>query len=328
MTVLLFVMISMLMVSLSLSVHAKEKIVFADAGWGSIRFHNEVARTIIEEGYDYPTDVISGSLSALFLGLKKGDVDAYMEVWTNDLRDVYYPAIEEGTIIQVSVNYDDNAQGLYVPTYVIEGDSQRNIEPMAPELKTVRDLKNYWKVFLDEEDPSKGRIYGSPPTWTTTDKILRIKLKSYGLDDYYNYFSPGSDSALRAMLVGAYEKGEPIVAYYWEPTWVMGMLDMTLLEEPPYSDKKWLEDETFDCAFKQMDIAIAVNHKLPEKAPKVVKFLSQYHTSSKIASQALAYMRENEAETREAALWFLRNREDIWTQWIPEDIVAKVKKAI
>ncbi len=31
----------------------KKTIVFADAGWDSIRFHNDVARFIIEKGYGY-----------------------------------------------------------------------------------------------------------------------------------------------------------------------------------------------------------------------------------------------------------------------------------
>ena len=30
---------------------------FADAGWDSIRVHNSIAHTIIEEGYGYDTDV-------------------------------------------------------------------------------------------------------------------------------------------------------------------------------------------------------------------------------------------------------------------------------
>lgn len=324
---MMFVIISVILTSLTLNVTAQDKIVFADAGWGSIRFHNEVARVIIEKGYEYPTSVISGSTATTFLGLEQGDIDAYMEVWTNDLGEIYYPALEEGTISQVSVNYNDNSQGLYVPTYVIEGDQERNIQPQAPDLKTVKDLEKYWELFQDEENPSKGRIYGSPPGWTI-DRILRTKIKSYGLDQYFNCFSPGSTTALSAAIVGAYEKGEPIVAYFWEPSWVIGMLDMTLLEEPPYSDKKWHEAETFDCAFKKMDIAIAVNQELPERVPEVVKFLSHYHTSSNMTSKALSYMRENEVDAREAALWFLRNREDVWTQWIPEKITKKIKTAI
>ncbi len=73
-----------------MSAAAKDKIVFADPGWDSVRFHNGVAQTIIEEGYGYPTEVIAGSTAATFLGLIEGDIDVYMEIWTANLGDTYY----------------------------------------------------------------------------------------------------------------------------------------------------------------------------------------------------------------------------------------------
>jgi len=307
------------------SVLAKDKIVFVDSGWDSIRFHNSVAQTIIEKGYGYPTEDIPASSASIVLGLKQGDIDIDMEWWISGAGEMYWEALKEGLIIEASVNINDNAQGLYVPTYMIKGDSERGIEATAPGLKTIFDLKNYWELFKDEEDTSKGRIYGAPPVWVT-DEILRIKLKTYDMYEYYNYFSPGSDSALSAVIAGAYEKGEPIVAYYWEPTWLMGMLDMTLLEDEPYSDEKWNNGRA--CEFKPTDCVIAINKDLPKKAPEVVDFLKNYHTNSAMVNAALSYMRENECDSQEAAIWFLKTREDVWIKWVPEEIAEKVKEAI
>jgi len=304
---------------------AKDKIIFVDSGWDSIRFHNSVAQTIIEKGYGYPTEDIPASSASIVLGLKQGDIDIDMEWWISGAGEMYWEALKEGLIIEASVNINDNAQGLYVPTYMIKGDSERGIEATAPDLKTIFDLKNYWELFKDDEDPSKGRIYGAPPVWVT-DEILRIKLKTYDMYEFYNYFSPGSDSALSAVIAGAYEKGEPIVAYYWEPTWLMGMLDMTLLEDEPYSDEKWNNGRA--CEFKPTDCVIAINKDLPKKAPEVVDFLKNYHTNSAMVNAALSYMMENECDSRDAAIWFLKTREDVWTKWVPEEIAEKVKEAI
>ena len=326
-SILTILLISIFLFSLTLTSIAKDIIVFADPGWDSARFHNSIAQTIIEKGYGYPTEVIAGSTAATFLGLIEGDIDVYMEIWTANLGDTYYDPIKEGSIIETSINFDDNAQGIYVPTYMIKGDSERGIEAVTPDLKTVFELKNYWEILKDEEEPSKGRIYGSPPGWKI-DQVLRLKMKTWGLEETYNYFSPGSDSALSAAIVAAYEKGEPIAAYYWEPTWIMGMLDMTLLEDTPYSEEKWTEENGYACEFSAMDIAIAVNKDFPERAPEIVEFLKNYHTNSAMASAALAYMMENDCETMDAAIWFLKTREDVWTKWVPEDIAEKVKEAI
>ncbi len=196
---------------------------------------------------------------------------------------------------------------------------------MAPGLKTVKDLEKYWEVFKDPEDPGKGRIYGSPPGWKV-DEILREKIETYGLDNTYNYFSPGSDASLAASLASAYKKGGPWVGYYWEPTWVTGLYDVTLLEDEEYSDEKW--ENGYACEWPAVDVTIAVHKSLPDRAPEIVEFLGNYKTSSALTSEALAYMQENEVEARDAAEWFLREKEDIWTEWVPEDVANKVKEAL
>ncbi|WP_243641284.1 glycine betaine ABC transporter substrate-binding protein [Xylanivirga thermophila] len=303
----------------------KEKLIFADAGWDSIKIHNAIAATIIENGYGYKTDIMTGSSPIVIRGIRQGDIDICMESWTDNIKDVYEPGIENGEIIELSVNFDDNAQGLYVPTYVIEGDKERGIEPLAPDLKSIKDLPRYWDVFNDPDMPNKGRIYGAPPNWAS-DEILRTKMDTYKLDETYDYFNPGSDTSLNTSIVSAYEKGEPWVGYYWDPTWITGKYDMTLLEDEPYTEEKWANG--YRCEFPGVRVTIAVNKNLPEKTPEVAEFLKNYKTSTKLTSEMLAYMQDNDAEPEEVAKWFLQEHKDIWTKWVPDDIAQKVNASI
>lgn len=120
-----------------------------------------------------------------------------------------------------------------MPTYVIEGDEARDIEPIAPDLKYISDLADYPDVFVGTDDPDKGVIIGATPGWAINE-IFEEAIIEYGLDEYYNYMSPGSESAINASLVKAYDSGEPWLGYNYEPNWIMGMYDMTpLLEEDP-----------------------------------------------------------------------------------------------
>src|SRR5690625_2338880 len=128
----------------------KEPIQFGDGGWESARFHNEGACIIIEEGYGYKTEEVTGSTAAIMTGIENNDIDVHMEIWSENVMDIYEPGLEEGYYIKQSVNFDDNFQGLYVPTYVIEGDPERGIEPMAPDLKYITDLPDYWELFKDQ----------------------------------------------------------------------------------------------------------------------------------------------------------------------------------
>jgi glycine betaine/proline transport system substrate-binding protein len=306
-------------------VDGKPTIVFGDAGWDSFTFHNEVAKFIVEQGYGYKTDVTMGSTATTFTGLRQGDIDVYMETWTTNLGDTYQEALDAGDVLEIATNYSDSAQGLYVPTYVIKGDPDRGIEPVAPELKSVQDLPKHWEAFKDEEEPTKGRVYGAIPGWKV-DEITRIKLETYGIDKTYNYFSPGSEAALASSIAAAYEKGEPWVGYYWEPTWVMGKYDMTLLEDTPYSEEKW--NNGYACEMPSVDVTVLVNKNMTEKAPDLVEFLKNYKTSSKVTSEALAYMQQNEVGADEAAKWFLQEHEDLWTKWVTDDVAGKVKEAL
>lgn len=303
----------------------KETLVFADPGWDSIRFHNSVAQFIIENGYNYKTDVIPGSTPTTFTGFRNGDIDIYMELWKQNIIDEYNDAIKKGEIVEVSVNFDDNRQGLYVPTFVIKGDPGRGIEPMAPDLKSVKDLPKYWELFKDPEDPGKGRIFGAVPGWKA-DEVLFEKFKTYGLNEKFNYFRPGSDTALAAAIAKAVEEGKPWVGYYWEPTWISGKYDLTLLEEDEYSDEKW--NNGYACEWPSTDVTVCVHKDMVERAPEVVEFLKHYKTSTDLTAEALAYMQDNEATAEETARWFLKEHEEIWTKWVPKEVVQKVKEAL
>ncbi len=300
-------------------------LVFADAGWDSIRLHNYVAAFILENGYGYQTDVILGSTPITFAGFRAGDIDIYMELWHDNFPDAYAEAIELGEIEVTSVNFDDNAQGLYVPAFLIEGDAERGIEALAPDLKSVFDLPEYKDLFENPEDPDKGLIVGSPPGWFA-DEVLSAKMEHYGLEDYFTYLRPGSDTALATSIARAMETGEPWVGYYWEPTWIMGKYDMILLEEPTYDPAKW--EDNYQCAFPSTEVTTGVHRDMLERAPEVVEFLRHYETSSELTSEYLSYMMENEVEAEQAAIALLKENEELWSGWVPDDIAGKVKSAL
>ena len=304
---------------------AKETLVFADMGWDSAQVHNRVAAFIVENGYGYGVDFIPGETIPLFQGTVRGDIDINMEVWYANQKEAADKAVAAGKVLDLGDNFPDSWQGWLVPTYVIKGDPARGIKPMAPDLKSVSDLPKYAKLFKDVEDPGKGRFYSCIAGWEC-EKINDKKFEAYDLNDSYNLLLPGSNAALVASLVGAYKKGEPWFGYYWAPTWVLGLYDMTPLEEPAYDEKVF--HSTGKCAYPAVRVKIYVNSGLTKKAPDVVEFLKKYETTQDMANKFLAFMREKEADTDAAAEWFLKSYEDVWTGWVPADVAARVKKAM
>jgi glycine betaine/proline transport system substrate-binding protein len=296
----------------------KGTLVFADLLWDSALFHNRVAAFILEHGYGYEIEYIPGETIPLFTGLAAGDIDISMEIWVENQLKAYLDAVAAGDVTDLGMNFPDSTQGWFVPTYMIEnGDLPENV--------SVSDLADYWKLFEDPEDPTKGIFYAGSPGWECTGIDVE-KMKAYGLDDYYNYFITGSGDTLAASMVAAYEKEEAWFGYYWKPTFIMGQLDMTQVIEPPYDEEVWATNKGM--AYPADRIDIVVNSSLLDRAPEVVTFLRNYETLANMIARALVYMEENEVDHEGAAIWFLQEYEDTWTQWVPAEIADQVKDAL
>ena len=297
----------------------KQAVIFADLGWDSAQVHNRIAAFIIENGYGYPeSQFIPGETITLFEGLARGDVDIEMECWVENQQEAYDKHIAAGDLVDLGSNFPDNWQGWLVPTFMIENGD-------LPEGVSVDDMPQYWELFKDPEDKTKGRFVNSVPGWECTG-INSEKLKLYGLDEYYTDFIAGSDAALSGSMAAANEKGEPWFGYYWSPTWVLGKLDMTKIEEPPFDEEIW--ETTKACAYPANKVNIVVNASLLDSAPDIVEFLRNYETTADMANKALAYMQETKADTTAAAIYFLQEYESLWTQWVPSDVANKVKAAL
>lgn len=290
-----------------------KKVVFGDNSWDSIQVHNRIVAFILENGYgNYETEFMPGNTSPLFTGLRNGDIDVYMESWHENFLEVYNEAIDSGDVLNIGPNMPPAPQGWYVPRYMIEGDPERGIEATAPELDSIEDLNKYWELFKDPEAPQKGRIMVGPPGWLVT-KISQQMIADHGLADNYNGFLPGSSTALAASMVGAFEQGEAWVGYYWEPTAVLGKLDMVMIpgtEFPPTS------------------VDILVNAEFSAADPQLIEFLKRYNTTIDQNNKVLAAMEEQDLDSEGAARWFLENYEDQWVEWVSSEVAENVKAAL
>jgi len=320
----------------------KEVIKFSDQQWQTHWINNAIAMFIVEHGYECPAETVVITTPVMYQVLPEGDVDVNLELWRMNAMEWYNEVTSEGTVIDLGPIFEKSVQGWYVPRYVIEGDPERGIEPMAPDLKSVFDLPQYKEVFQDPENPDKGLLISCITGWKCAI-VNRAKLYAYGLEDDYNILEPGTSPALDAAIAGAYKKGDPILAYYWEPTWLMGKYDMYLLEEPEYTDACWdaltkvtegtIEPEEAPkeagCSYERLAIHKGIHHELADRAPEVVEFLKKMVVGTDPLNKTAAYMEGNEAEAEEAALWFFQNYPDRWRSWIAEDdVLARVEAAL
>lgn len=163
-----------------------------------------------------------------------------------------------------------------MPRYVIEGDPQRKLEAKAPKLRSIADLAQYAEVFRDPEEPGKGRFYNCPAGWTCELENSEM-LKSYGLEETFTNFRPGTGPALDAAVLSSYRRGEPILFYYWSPTPLMGRADLVRLEERPGVDKR-------------IRIQVGLSRTFHDQAPELVAVLEKVNLPAELLNSDLARM--------------------------------------
>ena len=302
-------------------------IVFAELGYDSADILTDLARFVLEEGFGCATDAIPGATLPILQGLIRGDVDVDMEVWVDNTPEFWQEAVAAGRVRELSHVFDDAAQGFYVPRYLVEGDAERGIEPLAPDLRAVSDLPRYAALFRDPEQPDKGRFYNCVIGWYC-EGINNVKMVVYGLENHFTNFRPGTGIALETTMQTAYTLGEPWLGYYWEPTGIMGRLDMLPLEEPPFGDACFAhmnamaeadtpELATDACDYPVVVAAVGLGSAFADTIPAPIEsFLDSFYLSTATINEMLAFMEANDANTQEAALAFMRESPEVWSAWL------------
>jgi len=298
-------------------------VLFGGMSWESNLVIVEIERFIMEKGYGCATDVLPTETLPALAALERGDLDINAEIWLNSTVDYWYKAADTGRVKRIGDVFSGR-ESWYIPRYTAE---------KLPELKRVTDLPKFKEYFRDPEEPAKGRFYGCPAGWVC-EVVNTNQWKGLGLEDSYTMFSPGSGASQKAALAAAYQRKEDIVFYYWEPTPLAGALDLVELEFPPH------DTSTFRClsdpncpnpkasAYPENPVFTAVNTKFSEDAPVLTAFLSKVRIPREVVNKFLAHMEDTQIEPDAVALWFLRNDSDVWTQWVPADVAARVKAAL
>jgi len=331
----LFIILSCVMVAVLITGCAGETkeekplIKFYDGSWESLWISNAIAQFILEEGYGYETETVTLDTAVMMVSIVEGDVHVNLETWWQNMLEWWFDNLEAGTIIELADCLEGGPQFYIIPQWVHEEYG----------INTIDDMKEHWELFKDPEDQSKGQFINCRIGWTCGE-INKVKMETYGIDEYYNIIEPGSAGAMDAALVGAMLKEEPIFGYYWAPTAIMGMYDWHILEEPEYDEDLWADidaamaDDTLRpvaevCAYPSVPLPISMNAEFAEKVPDVVAVFNKMVIGLDKMNKMAAWSQDNDInDYTETAIWFFNEYESLWRTWITTDAYNKVKDAL
>lgn len=306
---------------------------FAEIGWDSGKFFTEVARYVLEKGYDCTTETVNGSNSITLGAVATNDLQVFVEYWNGRTAAVETAAKEGKVKVVGDLVKGGSVEGFYVPAYVVQGDPKRGIKAVAPDLKSVSQLPGYSKFFADPEDPTKGSVLNCPIGWQCESDNTQ-KLKAYKLDAAYTNTHPGTGAAMNATIASAYERGKPIVYYYYQPSTLLARYPSIRLDEPAFNEKCWKTINNSKDSSPCPSASPVTNLKVVVSAPfaaadsTTVDFLSKMSLPMSAVNQALASMGATKADPRSLAIQYLKANPHELATWVPADVAKKVEASI
>lgn len=306
------------------------RITIAEMSWLSAALEAAVLERILVEGYGCDAELQPGdTVPTATSMLQKSEPTIAPELWVSTAADIWAKIQKKGNVYKANdIFADGGKEGWWIPDYVAEEN---------PGLESVHDLPEHAELFTETASGGDGRLYGCPPGWgcevITNNLYEALDLGDNGFES--KPFSPGSGANLKASIARKVTRKQPIVAYYWGPTAVIGRYNLVRLDIPEgYQQDKFQCLTDKNCENPQVadwppgEVAVAVVKDLEKQAPDVAEMLSKMQYPNDVVNKLLAWADSRSEEPEAAAERFLRKYPEVWTKWVPSDVADKVKASL
>jgi len=285
---------------------------------------------ILSKGYGCQTEMVSSTTILGFTSqVERGDPHIIPHGWIGLVKEIFDPALKDGRVLLAAELLPEGGlQGWYIPKY---------IQDANPDIVTVEDALKRPDLFPSPDDPSRGAIHNGSEGWGITIATSQL-YKAYKADEAgFDLIPAGSSTALDGSISRAYERGLGWLGVYWEPTGLMGKYDMVLLgSEVPLNQEEWDScTVVLECANPQptawptAPVYTTLAASWAKTAPKeVLDYLNKRTLSNAVTNKVLLHMTESQEDGDVAAVWFLQNYPQIWTEWVSEAVAAKIKASL
>lgn len=320
--------------SLSSAANAQEcgSVSIAEMNWASAELMANVDALILEVGFGCDVTLVPGATETTFASMEtRGQPDVAPELWINAVRIALDTAKEEGSLHALN---SGPITGLGEGWWITP-----DFAAAHPELDTVEKVLARPDLFPHPEDPSRGAFMGCPAGWGC--QLVNANLfRAFDMEELgWTMVDPGSAAGLDGSMARAVERGEPWFGYYWSPTAMIGRYNMVML---PF-ETEWGGTENWDScialseqdcldpqptAWTVSEVETVVTTRFLETAGVARDYFEARVFPGDAMNAMLVYMNENQATGEEAAFEFLTSHEDIWTQWVSEDVAARIRAGI
>ncbi|MFT5047647.1 MAG: glycine betaine/proline transport system substrate-binding protein [Porticoccaceae bacterium] len=284
------------------------EVTITQMNWDSAAIVTAVSKFLMEQGYGCEVTAVPSDTTPAMTSLSENnEPDIVTELWRNSAGDAYSKLKASGKIEELGNVLDPGGvEGWWLPTYLVEA---------HPELATIDGV-------MANPELVGGMFNNCPDGWgcrVVNDNLIRaLDLEGKGIE----IFNHGSGETLATSMAAAYESEEPWFGYYWGPTTPLGMFDMTSIDLGEYDEEAFAANQNANApdpkpsAFPAAPVLTIVTKDFMGTHPDIAEMMSHVTFKTATMSQLLAWKQDNNASNEEAAVYFLKNNQDEWSDWI------------
>lgn len=273
-----------------------EPIRLAMLEWSGAQISSKVAGQILEKA-GYKVEYVTAGNYPHFTGLADGTLSASVEIWLNNVGEVYPKALEAGDVKDIGTLGLETAEGWLYPKFMEE------VCPGLPDWTALEEPDCAMALATPDTLP-EGRFLDYPADWGS--RAAQI-LEDNNLP--YVAVPSGSEGALIAELRAADAKKTPLMMMFWGPHSVLAEVETEWVEMPPCIE------ETEEHCITPPDVNKVVWSGFEEKWPAAFEILEAFRMDTQDQQEMMLRIDNGESLDDVTADW-VATHEEVWQPWV------------
>jgi glycine betaine/proline transport system substrate-binding protein len=274
-----------------------EPIKLAMLEWTGQHVSTHIAGQLLEK-LGYKVEYVTAGNFPEFSGLSDGSLSASVEVWLNNVGDIFPKAIEEKKIENIGLLKLQTKEGWIYPKYM---------EQTCPGLPdwTALEKPDCVQALSTPETAPNGRFLDYPADWGSRAATI-IADNSLPL----SAVPAGSEGALVAELDSAAAAKKPLIMMFWAPHYALAEVEVGWVKMPP------CKDTSNEHCITPPDVAKITWSGFGQKWPAAYAFLKAFEMDAEDQQKMMLRVDKKGEDLDAVTKEWVDQHEQVWKPWL------------
>ncbi len=281
-----------------------EPIKLAMLEWTGQHVTTHIAGQILQK-MGYKVEYVTAGTFPEFSGLADGTLSATLELWMNNVGDIYPKVLAEKKNEDIGPLKLETKEGWIYPKYM------EQVCPGLPDWSALT-KPDCVKTLATPDTFPNARLLDYPADWGSRSAQI-IKDNSLPLTSV----PAGSEGALVAELEAATAAKKPLVMMFWAPHYALAEADVGWVAMPPCKvAANATQDEKNTHCIQPPDVDKVVWSGFPKKWPAAYAFLKQFAVNAKEQQQMMLRVDKKGEDLDKVTKEWIDQHPDVWGPWV------------